>query len=142
MRSLAFSSVPSPRRSGNAIPRRGFFSTLLERWPAQAPVEGVEVLVPGEVDEQPAPVALALQGDRQAECLLEAAAELLVIGGEPDWGLAAPARSRSSLAARRVLLDEPLRGAHGEPLVDGLPAELDHRVLVVESEERAAVAGA
>jgi hypothetical protein len=53
----------------------------LEGRPAQAPVEGVEVLVAREVDEQPSTPAQALEGDGEAQSLLESAPELLVVGG-------------------------------------------------------------
>jgi hypothetical protein len=44
------------------------------------PVEGVEVLVTREVDQQPSTTAPALEDDGETESLLESAPELLVVG--------------------------------------------------------------
>jgi hypothetical protein len=52
----------------------------LEGRTVQAPVEGVEVLVAREVDEQPSTTAPALEDDGETESLLKSVPELLVVG--------------------------------------------------------------
>jgi hypothetical protein len=55
-------------------------SPRLEGRTVQAPVEGVEVLVAREVDEQPSTTAPALEDDGETESLLKSVPELLVVG--------------------------------------------------------------